>query len=647
MRMRVKHTATLGLLGVAAWIGCGLQTSGLGPGTGGRSSTTSSSSSSGAGGTSSPSSSSGGPTTSSSSSSSSSSGCTPGTMVDCYTGLIGTEGIGACREGQAACLSDGGVGTCTGEVTPVADNCASFLDQTCNNAPLPTCTGAPGPGGKAWGEGMDQGLAIAVDSTGAVIVGGYFNGMLDFGNGPVMAQGGQDSFVAKYDKTAKLVWMQHFGDMGPQQVNAVAVDAMDNVIVAGGFVGKIAFSSTNMVMGGPGLFVAKLEPTMGNLVWANGYTGGDMNHQPTAFGVAVSPDGTIAVAGQVAGNTMIGSTAVNTSGNGDFDGVVFTLSSTGTVGWVKQINDANKGLQALYGVAIDANDNVVVTGTAAGDVDFGDGTTVMAPGSNNGPQAIAVALYAKDGSITWKQLLGGSALNIGYGVVFGAGGDAFVTGSIEGIVLGGETCEMSPLSDAGTPCVTAGAVCNPTSQTCGLTAQGKNDIFVARFANAVMPVDGGTDGGDGGDGGTDGGTVPGGTLVWVKSFGTVNGDDAGRGIAADAYSVTIGGYFQGTLMAGSAPTITSLLNSYAPVAMKLLADGTVLWAQQPAGGGSGKGMAIALDTSAADPPGSSAIAGWFAGNIEVDGADGGVVGGMDAGMGPGMSSDIFFSRLAP
>ncbi len=67
--------------------------------------------------------------------------CRPGDTRSCYTGPMGTAGVGACRAGMQACAAtDGGSawGMCTGEVRPEADRCDG-MDRDCDGNPNSTC----------------------------------------------------------------------------------------------------------------------------------------------------------------------------------------------------------------------------------------------------------------------------------------------------------------------------------------------------------------------------------------------------------------------------------------------------------------------------------------------------------------------------
>jgi hypothetical protein len=62
--------------------------------------------------------------------------CVPGTTQRCYTGPVGTMGVGTCREGVQRCLVEGGgsrLGPCEGVELPTAETCANpGTDDDCD-----------------------------------------------------------------------------------------------------------------------------------------------------------------------------------------------------------------------------------------------------------------------------------------------------------------------------------------------------------------------------------------------------------------------------------------------------------------------------------------------------------------------------------
>ncbi len=70
--------------------------------------------------------------------------CVPNAVVSCYSGPMGTAGVGACKAGTQTCNAQGtAFGPCTGEVTPVAESCATPIDDNCNGQVNEGCACVP------------------------------------------------------------------------------------------------------------------------------------------------------------------------------------------------------------------------------------------------------------------------------------------------------------------------------------------------------------------------------------------------------------------------------------------------------------------------------------------------------------------------
>lgn len=97
---------------------------------------------------------------------------------------------------------------------------------------------------------------------GNVLVAGFFKGAADFGGGPLASAGGADVFLAKLAPTGEHVWSKRFGDGSDQVVAAIASDVTGAVLVGGYFAGGIDFGGGLLLAESAmsDAFVAKFSP---------------------------------------------------------------------------------------------------------------------------------------------------------------------------------------------------------------------------------------------------------------------------------------------------------------------------------------------------------------------------------------------------
>lgn len=116
---------------------------------------------------------------------------------------------------------------------------------------------------KRFGDSQEQvSLGIAFDAQNNVLLAGSFVGALDFGGGPLASAGGHDVFLAKLDTLGDHVWSKRFGDSAEQYVTAVASDSTGAVLLAGYFTGALDLGggSMNAKSALADGFVAKFSP---------------------------------------------------------------------------------------------------------------------------------------------------------------------------------------------------------------------------------------------------------------------------------------------------------------------------------------------------------------------------------------------------
>ncbi|HVT60974.1 MAG TPA: SBBP repeat-containing protein [Thermoanaerobaculia bacterium] len=147
----------------------------------------------------------------------------------------------------------------------------------------------------------DGGVAVAVDRAGNVLIGGNSNS-LDFPTlHPLVPCGLEDAFVAKFDPAGALLFSTCFGGLSVTRGNALAVDPLGNVYLAGSTQSpdlpvtrgalQTTFGGTAGNLLGGDDFIAKFSPA-GKLLYST-YLGGPGDEAAAA--IAVDPTGSVAV----------------------------------------------------------------------------------------------------------------------------------------------------------------------------------------------------------------------------------------------------------------------------------------------------------------------------------------------------------------
>jgi predicted Rdx family selenoprotein len=213
------------------------------------------------------------------------------------------------------------------------------------------------------GLAFDHGRAVAVDSSGNVIVTGGVNRVTT----------DSDYYTAKYaGENGALLWEHRYN--GPSNSfdgpTAVAVDAIGNVAVTG--------------ISGHDVYTAKYAAANGALLWERRYSGPPSGRWQSGLAVAVDRHGNVVVTGY-AGNPA----------NDDYYTAKYAAAD-GALLWERRYDGPGNSDDMAGALALDANDNVVVTGRSEASTNFYSGDIYTAKYS------------AADGALLWERRYNGT-----------------------------------------------------------------------------------------------------------------------------------------------------------------------------------------------------------------------------------------------
>ena len=226
------------------------------------------------------------------------------------------------------------------------------------------------------GKGQIAGT-VKTDALGNIVIGGQFDGSLDFGGGALVSMGGEDIFVAKLSPGGDHLWSKSFGSvLSSQRCASVAIDAAGNIVLTGQFLGTINFGGAALVATNmnstQNIFLAKLDAG-GNHLWSKGFGDAAQQYgQAVAFGAG----GSILVTGGAEGSTDFGGGALGSVGSRD----IFVARFDANGNHVKSQLVGSPGDESGQAIAPDGVGGLFVTGSFSGTINFGNGNLNSAGG---------------------------------------------------------------------------------------------------------------------------------------------------------------------------------------------------------------------------------------------------------------------------
>ncbi len=353
------------------------------------------------------------------------------------------------------------------------------------------------------------------------------------------------------------LWNKRFGDAAEQRGTAIDLDAQNNIVIVGRATGTVDFGGGGLTcLTNSDMYYAKYDPNGAYLGAKVFGTAGSHD----ALDVAVDNAGGIIIVGRIAGTIDFGGGTLTAVGASN-DAVLVKLTSAGAHVFSKVFGDDQD--QAIHAVAVDAANNIFVTGRMVGTADFGGGVLTSA-----GLRDIFVAKFDSAGNHVWSKRFGAAADDTPNDLTVDGAGNVYVVGNFNGTVdfgggaligtggmeafiakfdTNGNHLWSKRFGDAADQTITAVAAAGANVVVSGvaqgvidfgggaLTSAGNYDVVLAKF-NGM------------------------GTYQWQKIFGDAS-DQIARGVSIDAGgNIAVSGRFNGAIDFG-AGNIPSLGNS--------------------------------------------------------------------------------------
>ena len=332
---------------------------------------------------------------------------------------------------------------------------------------------------RAGSSGNDRGISVTTDKTGDVYLTGYFySPTITFGpftltNAGVVG----DIFIVKYDSAGNVLWAKREGGPALEIPFSIAIDDLNNIIVAGRFSSNsITFGTTTLNQAGSmDVFVVKYDPS-GNVLWAKGAGGGSNDE---AYSVSTDASENIYVAGYFTQPANFGTVKLTSAGLTDT--FLAKYNPTGNILWAKRAG--GKSDDRATGVKTDPQGNSYVTGFYTNDsISFG---SVLIP--NTSFDNSFLAKYDTDGNVLWAKGIGNKSRASSVTV---SNGNVYACGSFKSDTL---TYGSSTLINAGDPdffilnCNTSGNAKWAAKQTSGgKSSEFANSIATDQFGNLFI-----------------------------------------------------------------------------------------------------------------------------------------------------------------
>ena len=251
--------------------------------------------------------------------------------------------------------------------------------------------------------------SITGTSDGGYIVGGYFAGKIDLGNGVnLICKGSKDGMIIKYNASGEVEWAKAIGGYN-DEIKTVVETNDGGYLVVGTFESSIdQGNGVNLTNKGSGDGMVIKYSSSGDVEWTKGI-GGTKNDEISS--VVGTNDGGCIIGGYFLSNSVdLGNEIILNNHNDEYSGyeiMIIKCSSGGEVEWAQGIG--GKGSSLYVNSVSETSDGgyiVVGQGNGGGKIDLGNGIIVSLQQSSIYTDGLIIK-YSSSGATEWAKTIKG------------------------------------------------------------------------------------------------------------------------------------------------------------------------------------------------------------------------------------------------
>ncbi|MEW5676197.1 SBBP repeat-containing protein [Flavobacterium enshiense] len=274
------------------------------------------------------------------------------------------------------------------------------------------------------GTNSESAEGLTVDSSGNVYVGGRFNSS-SITIGTTVLNNTTSSgaaFLLKFDSLGNPIWNKVINGSSDDYIEAISVDSLGNVFVAGGFYSPtLSFDTTNLnnTNNYKDIFIAKYNST-GIFQWAKKIGG---TNDDDVRNIKLDNNGNLYLTGHFSSPILtLGTTTLTRISSQDI--FLTKYNTNGNLVWAKKAG--NSSYNTSTGLTIDSNNNSYISGAYFSSITFGNLPELVSQGN----QDVFLAKYDSSGNEIWSKSNGGIFNDFGFALTSNQLNEIFLTGTV-------------------------------------------------------------------------------------------------------------------------------------------------------------------------------------------------------------------------